>query len=348
MSSTSICAEPYPPPASWADRAGLSVDHGTCSHLLMTYDPGVPHHEVGHAVASVDDIDVVLRWPIGAATAPVVICCHGFTGDANNLSELSTAWASQGYAVIHPTFGDSLRVMARRRPDLNVDPDQGLAWASDPVTLERVVAVTFDPQTWLDRVSVATTVLDALVALGQSMEGLAAGLDLGRIAVAGHSMGAFTAQLLAGVKIEVPGSGPSTFRDQRIQAAVLLAGQGRDQWGLADGSWDSLATPLLNIAGTADDTSASGQGAAWRRQPFELAPPGNRYQAIVADMDHGLGRLATAENPLWADDPTARSIIIATTSAFLDHTLAANADAAGWLNDGPGGSDAERVEWSRK
>lgn len=289
------------------------------------------------------------RWPIGAPAAPVVVCCHGFTGDANNLSELSTAWAAQGHVVLHPTFDDSLERIAAARPDLKLDTGDPFGWTLDPAVFKEVIAITFDPQTWLGRVDVVASVLDQLTEIGDTLEGLAGGLDLSRVAAAGHSLGAYTTQLVAGVTIEVPDVGVSSYRDERVQAAVLLAGQGRRQWGLKDGSWDTLGVPLLNIAGSADITNASGQDAIWRLEPYELAPPGDRYQGYIDGMDHGLGGLVDTNVSVWMDDPTARAMIIAISSAFLDHVLQQDSDAAAWLKDGPRGlGGAERLSWATK
>lgn len=326
-----------------------AVAGAACSTSRMGYDPTTSSYEVGYSALRAGGVALVARWPIGGPAAPVVICCHGFTGDADNLSELSAAWAARGYVVLHPTFDDSPERIAAARPELKIDTGTPFGWTLDPAVFEEVVAVTFDPQTWMGRVDVVASVLDQLTEVGATLEGLVGGLDPSRVAVAGHSLGAYTSQLVAGVTIEVPEVGVSSYRDERVQAAILLAGQGRHQWGLNDGSWDTLVVPLLNIAGGADTSSATGQDPTWRLEPYELAPPGDRYQGYIDGMDHGLGGLAEPNFSGWTDDPTARAMIIATSSAFLDHVLRQDLDAAAWLQDGPRGLDgADRLSWATK
>src|SRR5690606_13641134 len=107
-------------------------------------------------------------------------------------------------------------------------------------------------------------------------------------AITGHSFGAYTAQLFAGAEIDLPGEGPRNFRDDRFSAAILLSAQGRDQQGLREGSWDGIEGPMLNVTGTLDG-GAKGQDWHWKMEPYELAPAGDKYLAVLVGADHYLG-----------------------------------------------------------
>ena len=53
---------------------------------------------------------------------------------------------------------------------------------------------------------------------------------------------------------------------------VIASRQGRNQQGLRDGSWDTMACPMLNITGS-KDMGATTDDPNWKREPFLFAPP---------------------------------------------------------------------------
>ena len=135
-------------------------------------------------------------------------------------------------------------------------------------------------------------------------------------------------------EIDLPGEGPVNFKDDRFSAAILLSAQGRDQQGLREGSWDGITGPMLNVTGTRDG-GAKGQDWRWKVEPYEFAPPGNKYLALLTDADHYLGGIAVPEQmPVPAHKDAVQQI----TLAFLDAYLPGDPRAKRWL-----GSIADRV-----
>jgi hypothetical protein len=147
-------------------------------------------------------------------------------------------------------------------------------------------------------------------------------------AIAGHSFGAYTSQLFAGAQIDLPGEGFRSFKDDRFAAAILLSAQGRDQQGLREGSWDGVSGPMLNVTGTLDQ-GAKGGDWHWKCEPYELAPAGGKYLAVLDDADHFLGGFA--ERPGQRQVPAQRKAVDDITLAFLDAQVRDRTAGREWL-----------------
>ncbi|MGH7149457.1 MAG: alpha/beta hydrolase family protein, partial [Planctomycetota bacterium] len=93
--------------------------------------------------------------------------------------------------------------------------------------------------------------------------------------------------------LDMPGSGPTSLADSRVRAVLLLSGQGRGQMGLTQKSWEKFSLPMLNVTGSLD-RGAGGQDPAWRKDPFDLSPPGDKYHLFIEGAHHGsfTGRFA--------------------------------------------------------
>lgn len=80
-------------------------------------------------------------------------------------------------------------------------------------------------------------------------------------------------------------------RDRRLLPSRsrhrIRSAQGREQQGLREGSWDR--GPMLNVTGTLDG-GAKGQDWRWKVEPYDFAPPGGEYLALLTGADHYLGR----------------------------------------------------------
>jgi hypothetical protein len=151
-----------------------------------------------------------------------------------------------------------------------------------------------NPKAWKDRVSDVSFLLDSLEDLGRKVPGLSGKMDPVRVGVGGHSLGAYTAQLLGGATIELPGETKArSFADDRARAILLLSGQGAGQQGLTAHSWDHFTRPLLSVTGTGD-RGAKGQGHEWKGEPFQHSPPGDKYHIVIEGAHHGsfTGRFA--------------------------------------------------------
>ena len=155
------------------------------------------------------------------------------------------------------------------------------------------------------------------------------------------------ASSFSGVTINLPGEGPTSLRDDRVGAVVIASGQGRNQQGLRDGSWDTMACPMLNITGS-KDMGATTDDPNWKREPFLFAPPGDKYEAWMEGADHGLGGIS-GNISNFVENADQRRIVEQTTLAFWRAYIAGDADAMAWLNsDSPSEFGAPILSFERR
>ncbi|WP_236792244.1 hypothetical protein [Amycolatopsis sp. GM8] len=290
-------------------------------------------HEVGTAefddwtVADGQQVAAVVRYPHsqGDTPLPVIVLCHGLGGDHRGYGGLGAYWASHGYAVLHPQFLDSLAI-AGPRLGLPVMDEQ--AWPHNASARERMHAMLFDPKHWLSRVARVHAVLDSLA--GQKR--VPARLRADGVLVAGHSFGAYTAQLLLGTRLFDVGLDHERFAHPAVAGGILLSPQGSGDRGLTARSWDDVTAPVLTVTAT-HDIGARGEGLEWRREVFDRAPARLKHLAVVRGGDHQLGGIPRPDNENQADAPV-RAAIAAVTTAFAHHALGDRA-AGEWLASGP-------------
>lgn len=267
------------------------------------------------------------RWPADCAPSGFVLFCHGLGSNGREYVELARHWARHGYLVIQPTFADAIGRVAAHEPELGLDPGADLSrWTQIPAVRARMFEILHAPEHWLERIATTNSLMDKLDKVFDATSGWPGRTVPG--AIAGHSFGAYTAQILAGAEIDLPGAPARRFRDDRFSAAILLSAQGRDQQGLRDGSWDGVDGPALTVTGTRDQ-GAKGGDWRWKSEPFDLAPAGGKYLAVLEDGDHYLGGFA--DNRLQTQVPSQQNAVRQLTLAFLDAHVRGRPAARDWL-----------------
>lgn len=209
-----------------------------------------------------------IYYPQAQGTFPVIIFSHGGGGSKDFYAPLGRFWASQGYISIHPTHADSISL--RGKQFLRELGDYALN----------------NSQAWKERAGDISLVIDSLNQLSQKVPSLQGKINSRSIGVGGHSFGAYTAQLVGGATIDIP-NGPKaqSFADKRVKALLLLSPQGRGQQGLTATSWNALTLPVMFVTGT-NDQLMNGRGPEWRREPFDFAPPGDKYLLFIKGANH--------------------------------------------------------------
>ncbi|MEV6641526.1 hypothetical protein [Amycolatopsis sp. NPDC051371] len=259
-------------------------------------------------------VAVFTQEPETAGPRPVVVLCHGLGGSHRGYAGLGRHLASHGYPVLHPQFLDAFELAGPRFGLSDVDEH---TWAADPVSRQKMHALLFDPQHWLSRVRRVHAVLDSL---GPRRTG---------VLVAGHSFGAYTAQLLLGTRLAGFGLDDTDFGHPAVTGGILLSPQGSGDRGLTEQSWAGVERPLLVVTGTRD-FGARGEGVEWRREPFDRARSAVKHLAVVRDGDHQLGGIPQHDKGIG---PVAAAIS-AVATAFADH-VHGDRDAGEWLATGP-------------
>jgi fermentation-respiration switch protein FrsA (DUF1100 family) len=212
---------------AWAAPAGQAAD--VAVHDLDWHDR--PRNRA---------VPVRLHWPRHVlGEVPLVMYSHGFGGERRHAPWLGPVLAEHGIATAHVQHvGSDHRVWMSGPPEWILRELRGQGMG-----LER-----------LARIDDMRFVLDRL--LGGSE--WAARLDRRRIAVAGHSLGAKTALLLAGARL--PTRQGAALRDVRYSGAVIIgvaAFAGFDTARVVQG----VQLPTLHLTTEEDKTSMPGYAA---------------------------------------------------------------------------------------
>lgn len=202
------------------------------------------------------DIPVLIRAPAGTGPAPAVILSHGLGGSREGLGYLGHALAEAGYLAIHLQ---------------HIGSDDSL-WRG--ANAPGLAAGALDVQAALNRL------LDVKYALSNPPERA----DPARLAIAGHSYGAWTVQHMLGERL--PGGDRGLgLPDQRLKAGIVLSPI--PAIGLPPRlAYAGIAAPLLHVTGTEDHGFIEGIRAPARRAPFEGSTnPG--ALAVLRGAAHG-------------------------------------------------------------
>jgi len=263
-------------------------------------------------------LPVRIWLPEGSARAPVVIWSPGLGADVGAGGQWARAWVAAGLAVI---------VVQHPGSDRLAYPPGG----TRPERLARARAAS-GPAQLIARTGDIGTALDALARREGGCD--LARIDTDRIGIAGHSIGAWTVQSLAGQMM----AGERRFLDRRPRAFLAFSGTLAEQ-----ASMDGISRPFMVISGTRDgnpgEDVVAKRSAPWRSLPAD----GRKYLAMFADASH---MMFAGNRP--ATTPLGRQVeagVIRLTTAFWRRWLLDDAAADAVLAN-PGLRPAD--QWARK
>ena len=252
------------------------------------------------------DIELRVTVPSQGDKLPIILLSHG-QGRSNWLSSLEgyaplyEFWAAHGFAVLQPTH--------LRSAFLGLQAPQG------------------NEMFWKDGPEDMVHILDNLDQIEDSVPGLKRRLDRTRVAVVGHSAGAWTAMLLLGVSNTDPRDGSEYYKPEaRIGAGVILAGKGKGGADLSDtgktrlpyyeGDFSRMSTPSLIVCGDEDRSPwFTTRNADWHADSYVLAPApkdllvlrgGNHVLGGISGwdaretVDESVERVAVVQRMTWA------------------------------------------------
>ncbi|HUP49423.1 MAG TPA: alpha/beta fold hydrolase [Thermoanaerobaculia bacterium] len=220
-------------------------------------------------------LELSIDYPAREGSYPVVVFVTGFGAPSRSYVGLSSYWASHGYVVIKVGHPES-------RPDVT---DLAEVWRDQT------------PAEWRSRARDISLVIDSFTQLEQQYPELKGKMDPARIGVGGHSYGAFTTMLLAGART-FDGVTAATYADARVRASLAMSPQGPgERGGLTTESWREVRIPTMYMTGTADRGVTEEEDETWRRQAFELSPPGDKWFVSLGGAGHFAfaGRLVMPE-----------------------------------------------------
>jgi hypothetical protein len=255
------------------------------------------------------EIPVFVRYPIGASgKLPVVVWSHGggkkVDGKSNN-KDWGDALASAGYIVVHMSH-----MPRTSQQTASLETEFGMPRGSVNSIVEANI----------DRPRDAIAVLNDLTNIANAVPGLAGNVDLDRVAVAGHSRGAYTVRTTACARVNLPNNPDYSFvkpaptnQPLKVQPKAFMANSpaGPGRFGFKEDSWRECTLPDLTQTGTGDDTEEQSED---RVKSYELMPPGNKYMMYIDDPNtpHDTFNL---NNPSRADF---ENYVRTTGLAFLD------------------------------
>jgi predicted dienelactone hydrolase len=264
------------------------------------------------------NLHVRVFYPNEPGPYPVIVFSHGAGGSQSCCEALTRHWATYGYVTLQPTHDDS--TVQRRN-----------AGEEDINFLVAVRDALKKPALWQSRPQDVSFVLDSLPVLQKRVPALAGKMDAAHIGVGGHSMGAFTADAIAGALVDLPGHPATNFADPRVKAVVLLSPQGPGEFGLTDHSWDHVTLPLLSMTGSLD-LGADNHGPDWKKIPFQRSQPGAKYHVFIEGANHMSFITAKTLVPGRAGDgDSILGFTNAASLAFWDAYLKADAAAKNYL-----------------
>jgi predicted dienelactone hydrolase len=247
------------------------------------------------------DVRVRIFYPVIAGKYPVIIFSHGAGGSDTCCEALTRHWATYGYITLQPIHEDSV-VQRHSSGDENARFPQAIREALK------------NPALWESRPRDISFLLDSLAGLQKRVAGLNGKIDTSRIGVAGHSIGAYTAEATGGALVDLPDRPGQNFSDARAKAILCLSPQGPGQFGLTAHSFSNVSLPFMGITGSLDNSGPLAN-AAWHKIPFERSQPGDKYEVFIQGASHM--SFVTADTVDSARSSQAAAILGYTNSASL-------------------------------
>lgn len=243
--------------------------------------------------------------PQSKGRLPLVILSHGLGGNNKSHRAIATHLASHGFLVLapdHPTSNTvwAQKVYAKTRGSLVSRARQTMA------------TVALHPQSLLGRPRDVSALIDLAEKWNRDKKDPLYGrIDLERIAVMGHSYGAYTTLAVCGARpildhtkpAEKPGRGLApSLRDPRVKVGIALSPQGPGNGFFSEESYSEIRVPMLCLSGSRDKAGdfVKGQNlpARNRYRAFELMPAGDKFYAWLWNTGHmGFGDFES--NPPW-------------------------------------------------
>ncbi len=253
-------------------------------------------------------IPLLISLPKKKGPLPVTLFSHGLGGSRTGCEYIRTYWTERGYATIflqHPGSDESLVH--------GLSSIQALRNLRSAATRKKLNL----------RVGDVTDVLDAIATWNSDKRSpFYCRLNINKMGLAGHSMGARTAQLIIGQQ----GWLGTTKKDMRIRAAVVMS-PSSPSLRSAKSAFGSVATPCLLLTRTRDSVPLlSDQSVDSRRAVFPALPSGNAYELVLHNATHSAFTEKSRKHEPPHNPKHHRSIETITTASW-DAYLQSNKEA---------------------
>jgi predicted dienelactone hydrolase len=259
-------------------------------YRVITRDPSVTATLIGKAVR---DADVAAS----GGPFPLVIVSHGYPGNRFLMSHLTENLASKGFVVVAIDHRDS-----------TYDDQRDFA--------STLYNRPFDQLFVLNEIARQSSAADG----GSFLTGL---VDASRVGLIGYSMGGYGVVNVVGggysaANESAPTAPPNRMLaergaatlsrggvvDVRIKAAIAIA-----PWGMQTGFWDAeglrgIKTPMLFVAGSADEVAGYEKGT---KAIYQAAVNADRYLLTFVNANHNAAAPIPAPAETYAYSETLKS-----------------------------------------
>ena len=259
------------------------------------------------------ELPLNLYFPAQGDNFPLLLFSHGNWSDKDSYDRVIEHWVSHGYTVIAPNHLDCCSAVAGIFNSLRYG-QVGLIDA---------------------RIADMSRVLQALPQIEQLVPEFSRKADTRRLALTGHSFGAFTAQQFGGARAFDPDSEQyQSYLDPQVKAVVALSPPGPMFDTITAESWLTLETPTLISTGTWDVQPSFWPDWRMHLMSWETAVPGDKYALVVDGADHYLGNLICRTQLEAAPQEDALQMLQIASTAFLDAYLKEQQAARDFITTG--------------
>ena len=224
---------------------------------------------------------------------------------------------------------------------------------------QAILNVMEDPSFWLDRICDIIFLIKQIPKIEQAITMIRGLVKKSSVGIFGHSLGALTAMLAAGVRIQIPERNLShitnpayqptpetvdgkvlySWKIPEIGAAVIVSPIGPDaHFGLTEHSY-TYNVPCFFITANRDHSfGKENLNNAWKRQAFDLAQANEikKYMLLFFETDHGFGDIAGCKVVStfagWSASVPIRAVVFMCSLAFFEFSLKSSPNAAKWLD----------------
>lgn len=296
--------QPTPPGAAATSTAAGDTKSSSGEDLPVGAIPNAVLHDAQRN----RDLELNIEYPTRGGPYPVIIFSHGYGGSNRAYTAMTEYWTSRGYVCIKPNHADAGAIREALAPVIEERRQERRSRRQQEVAPQPAGPPPPDPESiwkgqteadYRNRAQDVTLIIDSLSTLEQKYPELKGRMDAARIGVGGHSYGALTTMMAAGLKLTKNG----TFirvGDARVKAGVAMSPQGTSaDIGTSADSWSDVRIPMLYMTGSRD-YGAEGQDPEWRRQAFQNSPPPEKWLVWIEGATHmsftgGLGSLTPQE-----------------------------------------------------
>ncbi len=249
---------------------------------------------------------------------PVILWSHGFGGNRDGASFISRFLAGQGYTLVHIT---------------HIGTDSSLWEGKEGHPWDILRKVKISRETTLNRMYDVPFVLDELEGWIAENPDIGQYMDMGNIGMSGHSFGAMTTQVMAGMKFPDMNGKLVSLRDRRISSGILYSPVPISHLSdaKAEDIYGSIEIPLFHMTGTHDDSPLDGTDYKYRMIIKDHAGHPDQYLQVLDGGDHMIyngtrGKLAN--NPKREEH---EKLILEGVFAFWQAYLKDDDNAKKWL-----------------